>query len=71
MLDVSEAEGRAAALVNAAMRAGADAADVLYIGDASTEVQATSRAPGFSIDLGEEPRRPAEREVAELAGRRR
>jgi PmbA protein len=38
MLSVSEAEGRAAALVEAAVRAGADAADVLYIGDASTEV---------------------------------
>ena len=35
----SEAEGRAAALVEAARKAGADAADVLYIGDASTEVQ--------------------------------
>ena len=39
MLDVSEAEGRAAALIEAALKAGADAADVLYIGDASTEVQ--------------------------------
>src|SRR4051812_29800328 len=39
MLDVSEAEGRAAALIEAAMKAGADAADVLYMGDASTEVQ--------------------------------
>ena len=39
MLSVSEAEGRAAALVEAARKAGADAADVLYIGDASTEVQ--------------------------------
>src|SRR4051794_39130421 len=39
MLDVSEAEGRAAALIEAASRAGADAADVLYIGDSSTEVQ--------------------------------
>lgn len=39
MLDVSEAEGRAAALIAAAGKAGADAADVLYIGDASTEVQ--------------------------------
>lgn len=38
MLSVSEAEGRAAALAGAAIRAGADAADVLYIGDASTEV---------------------------------
>ena len=39
MLDVREAEGRAAALIDAALKAGADAADVLYIGDASTEVQ--------------------------------
>ena len=39
MLEVSEAEGRAAALVEAAIRAGADAADVLYVGDSSTEVQ--------------------------------
>ena len=39
MLTVSEAEGRAAALIEAARRAGADAADVLYIGDAATEVQ--------------------------------
>jgi PmbA protein len=39
MLDVSEAEGRAGALIDAALKAGADAADVLYIGDASTEVQ--------------------------------
>src|SRR5437763_7365159 len=39
MLDVSEAEGRAAALIDAALKAGADAADVLYLGDASTEVQ--------------------------------
>jgi PmbA protein len=38
MLSVSEAEGRAGALVEAAVRAGADAADVLYVGDASTEV---------------------------------
>src|SRR4051812_20656404 len=39
MLDVSEAEGRAATLIQAALKAGADAADVLYIGEASTEVQ--------------------------------
>jgi len=38
MLSVSEAEGRAGALVDAAIKAGADAADVLYIGDAATEV---------------------------------
>ena len=39
MLSVSEAEGRAGALVEAALKSGADAADVLYIGEASTEVQ--------------------------------
>src|SRR5919112_4759616 len=39
MLPVAEAEGRAAALVDAALKAGADAADVLYVGDASTSVQ--------------------------------
>lgn len=39
MLSVSEAEGRAGALIEAARKAGADAADVLYIGDAATEVQ--------------------------------
>jgi PmbA protein len=39
MLDAREAEGRAGALIEAALKAGADAADVLYIGDAATEVQ--------------------------------
>ena len=39
MLSVSEAEGRAGALIEAAKRAGADAADAIYIGDASTGVQ--------------------------------
>jgi PmbA protein len=39
MLQTHEAEGRAAALIDAALNAGADAADVLYIGDAATEVQ--------------------------------
>ena len=39
MLSVSEAEERAGALVEAARKAGADAADVLYVGEASTEVQ--------------------------------
>src|SRR5437762_14022223 len=39
MLDPREAEARAAALIDAAVKAGADAADVLYIGDAATEVQ--------------------------------
>src|SRR4051794_11693937 len=39
MLQTEEAEGRAAALIEAALAAGADAADVLYIGDSATEVQ--------------------------------
>ena len=39
MLSVSEAEKRAAALVERARRAGADAADAIYIADASTSVQ--------------------------------
>ncbi len=39
MLDVREAEGRAAALIEAAVKAGADAADALYFGDSATEVQ--------------------------------
>lgn len=39
MLSVSEAEARAAALVDAARKAGADAADALYVGEASTGVQ--------------------------------
>jgi PmbA protein len=39
MLKVNEAEARAAALIEAARKAGADAADALYIGEASTGVQ--------------------------------
>jgi len=39
MLGVSEAEARALSLVDAARKAGADAADVLYVGDGSTSVQ--------------------------------
>jgi len=39
MLTVQQAEARAAALIDAARKAGADAADVLYSGDASTGVQ--------------------------------
>jgi PmbA protein len=39
MLTVTEAEARAAALIEAARKAGADAADALYVGDASTGVQ--------------------------------
>jgi PmbA protein len=38
MLSISEAEARAASLVEAARKAGADAADALYIADASTGV---------------------------------
>ena len=39
MLSISEAEQRAAALVERARAAGADAADAIYIADASTGVQ--------------------------------
>jgi PmbA protein len=39
MLTVEQAEARAAALIEAARKAGADAADVHYVGDASTSVQ--------------------------------
>src|SRR5438067_1994455 len=39
MLSISEAEARAASLVEAARKAGPDAADALYIGDASTGVE--------------------------------
>src|SRR5688572_8276269 len=39
MLATSEAESRAASLVEAACKAGADAADTLYVGDASTSVE--------------------------------
>jgi PmbA protein len=39
MLQTHEAEGRAGALIDAALKAGADAADVLYIGESSTEVE--------------------------------
>jgi PmbA protein len=39
MLGVSQAEARALSLVEAAKRAGADAADALYVGDGSTSVQ--------------------------------
>jgi PmbA protein len=39
MLTPSEAESRASALVEAAVKAGADAADALYVGEASTAVQ--------------------------------
>src|SRR5687767_334411 len=39
MLSISEGEARAAALVERAVRAGADAADVVYSANASTSVQ--------------------------------
>ncbi|HEX8526969.1 TldD/PmbA family protein [Allosphingosinicella sp.] len=39
MLTVRDAEARAAALIEAARKAGADAADVVYSGDSSTGVQ--------------------------------
>ncbi|MDT9599077.1 TldD/PmbA family protein [Sphingosinicella rhizophila] len=39
MLTTDQATARAAALIDAALKAGADAADVLYVGDASTGVQ--------------------------------
>ena len=58
MLTVEEAEGRASALVEAALKAGADGADVLYFGDASTSVQVrlgaledVSRSEGEEIGL--------------------
>ena len=58
MLDVRDAEARAAALIDAAMEAGADAADALYAGDASTGVQVrlgeledVSRSDGEEIGL--------------------
>jgi PmbA protein len=58
MLSISEAEARAAALVERAVRGGADAADVLYYADASTSVQVrlgeledVARSEGESIGL--------------------
>lgn len=58
MLTVSEAEARAAALVERAIKQGADAADALYIADASTAVQVrlgeledVSRSEGEEIGL--------------------
>ena len=59
MLDVHEAEGRAAALIDAALKAGADAADVLYIGDASTEVQVRLGELEDVDSLGRRGDRPA------------
>ncbi|MFL6862110.1 MAG: TldD/PmbA family protein [Allosphingosinicella sp.] len=58
MLTVSQAEARAAALVDRARKAGADAADVLYVAEASTGVQVrlsaledVSRSEGETIGL--------------------
>lgn len=39
MLNVEQAEARAGALIDAARKAGADSADVLYVGDASLGIQ--------------------------------
>ena len=39
MLSVSEAEARVASLVELAKKAGADAADAIYVGDGSTSIQ--------------------------------
>jgi PmbA protein len=58
MLSPQEAEARAAALVERAVRAGADSADALYFADASTSVQVrlgaledVSRSEGEEIGL--------------------
>lgn len=58
MLTVKEAEARAAALVERAVSAGADAADVLYFSEASTAIQVrlseledVSRSEGETIGL--------------------
>jgi len=39
MLTISAAEAKVASLIELATKAGADAADALYVGDASTGVQ--------------------------------
>ncbi|HEX8217049.1 MAG TPA: metallopeptidase TldD-related protein [Allosphingosinicella sp.] len=58
MLTVEQAEARAAALVEAARKAGADAADAVYSGEASTgiqvrlgELEEVSRSEGEEIGL--------------------
>jgi PmbA protein len=58
MLTVKEAEARAAALVERATRSGADAADAIYVADASTGIQVrlglledVSRSEGEEIGL--------------------
>lgn len=58
MLTVSDAEARAASLIEAAKRAGADAADVIYVGDGSTsvhvrlgELEDVERSEGEEIGL--------------------
>jgi PmbA protein len=58
MLSVTEAEARAASLIDAARKAGADAADVVYAGDASTvvhvrlgELDDVQRSEGEEIGL--------------------
>jgi PmbA protein len=58
MLTVSEAEARVAALIDRARKAGADAADAIYIGDGSTsievrlgELEDVSRSEGEEMGL--------------------
>ena len=58
MLSISEAEARAASLIESARKAGADAADALYVGDASTgihvrlgELEDVHRSEGEEIGL--------------------
>lgn len=58
MLSVKDAEARAAGLVERAVKAGADAADALYVGDASTSVnvrlgalESVDRSEGEEIGL--------------------
>lgn len=52
MLSIPQAEARAAALVEAALRAGADAADAAYVGQVSTGVQVRLGQPE-SVDRAE------------------
>ncbi|HEY0113442.1 MAG TPA: TldD/PmbA family protein [Allosphingosinicella sp.] len=58
MLNISQAEARAGALIDRAKRAGADAADALYFGEASTglqvrlgEIEDVSRSEGEEVGL--------------------
>ena len=45
MLSVSQSEDRTAALVSAAAKAGADAADAIYVCNASTQISVRLGAP--------------------------